>query len=308
MPSVVITGADGFLGSHLCKCFSNYNYDVYAIVIPNSPTLFRIKDVQNIRIIEVSIENALNRIGEFPNNPEALIHLAWAGVSPENRNSTEYQINNISLGIASVKLANKIHAKKFIMPGSTMEYSFGEGLISSNSLPTPQNAYGFVKVSAKYICESLCKEYDIPFIYAVISSIYAADRTDNNVVTYTIRELLNGNKPILTELKQKWDYVYITDVEQAFYCIVEKGKANSTYVIGHGDNQSLANYIYKIRDLIDPKLPLGIGEKSYEEGVIPNSCVDINKLRNETGFEPIVSFEEGITKVITAMRESLENE
>ena len=178
---------------------------------------------------------------------------------------------------------------------------------SAKTPPSPQNAYGAAKVAARFLCESLCKELKIPYIYAVATGIYASDRRDDNVIYYTISKLLKREKPSLTKLEQLWDYVHIDDAVEALYLISTKGKDGAFYSIGHGDNWALANYIYKIRDIIDPSLPLGIGEVPYKgrSGVLPCSCVDLTDLCHDTGFVPRVSFEEGITRVIEAVKNQL---
>ena len=228
--------------------------------------------------------------------------LAWAGVSPEERDSFARQFSNVELVLNCARLAAALNAERFILPGSTAEYTDCGGPINKNSCPSPQNAYGAAKVSARYLCRALCRELELPFIYAVITGIYAADRRDNNVIYYVIRQLLDREKPRLTALEQLWDYVHIRDVEQAFYLIATRGKGGAFYSIGHGDNQPLARYIEQIRDCIDPTLPLGIGEIPYRDGIRPSSCVDLTSLREDTGFEPSVPFEEGIREVIRAIR------
>lgn len=308
METVIITGADGFLGSHLTKKFAAEGVKVYALVIQNSPLVHRIQGIDNVVIQEVQLEKWEEICDDLPKSPIAFINLAWAGVSPESRNSIDKQSINMTLCTNAVRLAAYVHAQRFVLPGSTSEYSYSDGLIGGKSAASPQNAYGAMKIATRFICESLCEELGVPFIYAVISGIYAADRADNNVIYYTIRELLNGRKPSLTKLEQEWDYVYITDVEQAFYLIATKGKKGSFYVIGYGDNWPLYNYIYIIRDLIDPNLPLGIGEVPYKDGRLPRSCVDISSLAEDTGYKPKVPFKIGIRKVIETVKENLKNE
>jgi nucleoside-diphosphate-sugar epimerase len=141
-------------------------------------------------------------------------------------------------------------------------------------------------------------------VYVVISGIYSADRLDSNVITYSINKLLDGECPSLTKLEQLWDYVHIDDVVMGLRLIIDKGKDNAFYVIGHGDNWPLANYIYKIRDAIDPTLVLGIGDVPYKDGKIPMSCVDLSEMKRDTGFEPKISFEIGILEMIESIKRS----
>lgn len=301
MNHVVITGADGFIGSHLTRYFSEHETVIYAIVSPKSKTTYRIQDVQNVKIIPMDLENYFDLVNKIPLSPLAVFHLAWSGVSPEDRNCTEEQVKNLQLALWAVRLAHAIQAKRFVFPGSTFEYSYCGSLINRKAIPSPQNAYGATKISARYLCESLCKELGVPYIYTVITGIYGPDRLDNNVITYTIKQLLLKSKPSYTSLEQEWDYIHIDDLVAALFLIAYKGRAGAFYSIGHGDNWPLYNYIKIIRDIIDPSLPLGIGELPYSNAKLPSSCIDLEELKRDTGFSPRIPFEEGITEVIKSI-------
>lgn len=305
MKTVVITGGDGFIGSQLVRYFSEQGMAVYALTVPNSPTVSRIEGFPYVTVLQGDLSDTTRLAAELPQGPEAFLHLAWAGVSPESRNSVDFQAPNIALCLQAVRLAGAIDAKRFVLPGSTMEYSYCGQAINDHTCPSPQNAYGAAKISARYLCAAMCEELKIPYIYVVITGIYAADRRDSNVIYYTISELLQGKRPTLTALEQCWDYVYIDDVVQAFYLIATKGKPGAFYGIGHGDDWPLSNYIFQIRDAIDPSLPLGIGELPYKDSQLPSSCVDMASLKKDTGFIPKIPFEVGIKRVIERIKETL---
>ena len=306
--SVVITGADGFIGSHLVKSLAASGTKVYAVVIKNSPIRHRIEGIDNVTIIEGDLADWESLVPSLPKEPRAFYHLAWAGVAPESRKSVAIQMTNLNLSLNAVHLASEIGAKRFILPGSTSEYTYCGKEINETACPSPLNAYGAVKVSARYMCEALCEELSVPYIYVVITGIYAADRADNNVIYYAISTLLDGECPKCTKLEQLWDYVHIDDVISALSLIGEHGKNGRFYVIGHGDNWPLNRYIHQIRDIIDPTLPLGIGEIPYKDSRMPSSCVDLTALREDTGFEPKIPFEEGIKSVIDKVRETKSKE
>lgn len=303
--SVVITGGDGFIGSHLAKYLSNKDYSIYALTIKGSPLKDRIEGINGLHIIECDLLNYEEIIDMLPKNPDAVFHFAWAGVSPESRRTFDVQKVNLELTYNAIKLAASINAQKFIFPGSTMEYSYSNHIINSEAVPSPQNAYGAIKIACRYMCEVICKDFGIAFNYVVISSIYSEDRIDNNVIYYTIKSLLNGEKPQLTKLEQLWDYVHSDDVMHGLFLVMVYGKNGRFYTIGHGDNWSLANYIYKIRDIIDPSLELGIGEVPYGDDRIPMSCVDLSTIKEDTGFEPQIPFDIGIRSVIERVKERM---
>lgn len=308
MRSIVISGGDGFIGSHLTKYLIRNGYEVYALIMKNSSIRSRIENLEHVTIIEGDLK-AYDQLAEkLPNEPEAFFHFAWIGVTPDQRNDFVSQMENIELSTCAVRLAAKIGAKKFIFPGSTMEYIHYGKPIDQNAIPSPPNAYGVAKISARYACSILCGELNLPFIYTVISGIYSEDRNDNNVIYYSIDKLLHGEKPSLTKLEQLWDYVHIDDVVRGLQMIVEKGKPNAFYALGHGDNWPLYNYIYKIRDIIDPSLPLGIGEVAYTGDKMPCSCVNLDPIREDTGFVPEIPFETGIKRVIEQVRDRMSKE
>lgn len=302
---IVITGGDGFLGSHLAKYLSESGYNVYALVIPNSPTKYRIVGLDRVRTIECDLRKYEAIISELPSHPKAFFHFAWAGVIPDSRRVISIQKENISLSLKAVELANTIHAEKFIFPGSTMEYSYSGKPINRDTAPSPQNAYGSVKIATKFLCEEMCREFGISFIYIVISGIYSEDRTDNNVIYYTISSLLKGEIPKLTKLEQLWDYVHINDVIDAMLRVVERGKDGGFYPIGHEDNWPLANYILMIRDIINPNAKLAIGEVPYDCNVLPMSCVDMTETKQDLCYSPKIDFKTGITLVINKVKESI---
>lgn len=302
MKTVVMTGGDGFIGTHATRYFASRGYEVYDIVIPESKTKDRVKGLSNVHVVEGSMDNITDLLPLLPENPIAFFHFAWAGVTPDRRSDFVYQMQNIELSTNAVRLAAAIHADKFIFPGSTMEYVYYGKPLDKNAVPSPPNAYGVAKISARYACSILCKELQIPYIYTVISGIYSEDRNDNNVIYYTISKLIHNERPSLTKLEQLWDYVHIDDVVYGLRLLAEKGKPDAFYALGHGDNWPLSNYIYKIRDIINPVLPLGIGDIPYANSQLPCSCVNLQPIYEDTGYKPRIPFEEGISRVISEVR------
>ncbi|MBQ7615291.1 MAG: NAD(P)-dependent oxidoreductase [Butyrivibrio sp.] len=302
MNTVIITGADGFIGTHLSKYLTDHGYEVYAVVWSGSQTKDRIAGMDHVHMVEGDLNDYGKLIEKLPQKACAFIHLAWMGVTPDKRADLSFQMMNVEMAANAVKLASEVKAEKFLFPGSTMEYIHYGRPIDERAVPSPLNAYGAAKISARYACSILCRQLGVSFVYVVISGIYSEDRDDNNVIYYTIDKLLNREKPSLTRLEQLWDYIHIDDVVYGFRLIIEHGKDGAFYALGHGDNWPLSNYIYMIRDAIDPDLELGIGDVAYDNNEMPCSCVNLQPIFEDTGFVPGVSFEDGIKRVISEVR------
>jgi nucleoside-diphosphate-sugar epimerase len=107
-----------------------------------------------------------------------------------------------------------------------------------------------------------------------------------------------GERMSFTKGEQVWDYIYAEDCARAFYLIGEKGKHGKAYTVGSGDRRLLRDYIYAIRDAVNPALSVGIGEWEYYPNQVMMLTADLSDLTEDTGFVPQVSFEEGIRRTI----------
>lgn len=302
MQTVIVTGASGFIGRHLVFELSKENVEIYAIVRNASCSRKLLPESKRVHIIEY-IENSDGSICvDVPENVDIMYHLAWIGFKPEYRKHFDTQCKNIPLTLSYLRLAKEKKVRKIVMVGSTNEYLYSGKIINKETLPHPSDDYGAVKTAIRYLAERFAKDNAIAFNYAVITGIYASDRKDNNIIFYTIDKLLNGEKPLVTKLEQIWDYVYIDDVIEALILIGKKGINGTLYAVGHGDNWPLRNYVEIIHKIINPLLPLGIGEVPYTSNVLPMSCIDLTDIKKDIGFEPKVNFEDGIMKVITNLK------
>ena len=306
MKSAVITGADGFLGSHFIRKCVKSGTEVWAVVHPQSSNAGRLNGLSGVHVVVSDIPGLASRIDRFPEKVDTFYHFAWQGVNANDRDDFDIQLLNIDMTLQAVKFAGYLRAGKFIMPGSTNEYLYYGRPIGTSAVPSPSNAYGSVKVAVRFLAQQYAEKFRMEFIYPVITGIYAADRKDNNVLFYTIEKLLRREKPSLTRLQQLWDYVYIDDVVDALYLLGDYGKDGVLYTIGKGDNQPLSKYIETIRDMIDPSLSLGIGEVPYKNDRLPCSCVDLTAIERDTGFVPRIEFADGIRRVIDAMKKEKE--
>ena len=71
--------------------------------------------------------------------------------------------------------------------------------------------------------EVLARQLEVPFIWTIVPSTYGESRRDKNIITYTIKSLVNKCKPSYGNLEQMWDFMYVKDVVRALRLILEKG-------------------------------------------------------------------------------------
>ncbi len=295
MKKALVTGSTGFIGSRLVKELRDNNIEVIALV----------RNIEKAKILlEDSVEAIEYHSYEYDSlmaddhNIDVFYHLAWEGVAPEKKNDRVLQVRNIDFAMEMLEFARSIGAKRFIATGTVAEYAFCENVMDVNAKQTPNDLYGAAKTAAHYMLETWARNIDMPFNWVVIPSTYGEGRRDNNILTYTIKSLLKGEKPSYGYLTQMWDFLYVGEVARALRMIGDNGLSEKTYAIGSGDYRPLREYVEIIRDMINPELDLGIGELPEQSSKVFSSCVSIKDIKEDTGFEPKVSFEEGIIKTI----------
>ena len=294
MKKAVVTGATGMLALALMRKLTSEGYKIYAVVRPGSDRLSNIPMQDNISVIQCDMNDILSLPEKIGEECDAFYHFAWEATYGTSRNDMAAQTRNIMSAVNAVKSAYKLGCKVFLGAGSQAEYGRKSEKISPETSTAPENGYGMAKLCAGQMTRVMCKELGIKHIWCRIFSTYGPYDGTQTMVMSGIIKMMNGERPSYTKGEQEWDYLYCDDAANAFYLAAEKGRDGSVYCIGSGKTRRLSDYIYTIRDAINPKLEIGIGEVPYFDNQVMYLCADISSLTNDTGFKPEISFEEGI--------------
>ena len=301
MKRVMITGAGGFIGRNLTARLIRENIHVYGVDIESAQD--RIVVAENVTKISVKIGDTCSE-AITSTKPDVIYHLAWDGVSTDAKNNIGKQLANIPLVVGVLDACLKAGCRHIIIPGSASEYAYSGQVIDGKCSAAPGDAYAATKAAAHIFCKWYAGQLGLNLNWPLIGSVYGPGRNDSNILTYTITALLRGEETKYSKLEQMWDYIYIDDLIEALYLLGLHGKPNREYPIGSGDVRPLADYIRQVRAAVAPDALLGIGALPYKMGTKPdNSVPDITNIKNDTGFEPKISFEEGIKKTIAYFRE-----
>lgn len=301
MKRIILTGATGFVGKWLLAELLDAGIEV-TVILRNVDKLDS-NFVNKVSVYESEYYN-FDKLEILQKDYDAFFHLAWDGVKTEYKDKINIQMNNINMSVAALYLAKRMGCKRFISTGTVAEYALFDNVINFEQKQCPSNIYGAMKVSVYYILKVLSKQLGISFIWAVVPSTFGEGRNDN-IINYTIEKLLRNKKPQYGDLNQLWDFLYVREVSRALRLIGEYGIANKVYGIGSGQYRPLKDYILMIRDIIDPKLELGIGELPQMSQKAYSSCVGIYDLIRDTNFNVEIGFEEGVRNTILYYKEEL---
>lgn len=305
MKTAIITGPTGSIGIALINVLIQQNVRVIAVVRPGSARENRIPESELVTKVFCDLSE-LNRLPDMvPDGADIFYHFGWDGTFGNSRNNMFGQNLNIKYSLDAVEAAAKMGCKKFIGAGSQAEYGRVEGSLSGTVPVFPENGYGMAKLCAGQMTRVMCEEKGIDHIWTRILSIYGPYDGSKTMVMSTIYKLLKGEKPSCTAGEQKWDYLYSKDAARAMYLLGEKGRSGKVYCIGSGQVKPLKAYIEAIRNETAPEAEIGFGEVPYSPKQVMYLCADITDLKNDTGFEPQYTFEQGIKETVMWCRTQL---
>ena len=294
---VIISGATSSIGIALCEeCVTN-GIGVVAIIRPESSKCSLIPKSNLIEIVESELSD-YDSINSEGIHADAFFHLAWASTDgAAARDNTYDQADNIQAILKAVELAERCKCKVFVGAGSQAEYGRTDEVLTGDTACKPETAYGMTKLCAGMLSRLMCRQKGIDHVWTRILSAYGPNCSKRTVISYTVDTLLQGEKPVLSDGRQVWDFIYISDVARALLACARSGVSGKTYVIGYGKSKLLRRFLEEVRDILSPGQDMGFGERPYNADAVMHLECDISDLTADTGFVPTVDFEEGIRKL-----------
>ena len=144
MQNVIITGADGFVGSYTVEKFLNEGMNVLAIDLPEKPN--RLKDNDRLTYMQCDISDTENLKALIPvGKYDTFVHFAWAGSAGPARVDYELQMKNALTTVECVKAAKELGCNKFVCAGSIMEYEVEAAVHTQGNRPGMGYIYGMGK-------------------------------------------------------------------------------------------------------------------------------------------------------------------
>ena len=296
--NVIVTGANGFLGRYLVEELLAQGYEIWAVVrdyhsdvsfIINSSVNLVFCDLKKIEDLEENIQAR-----DF----ECFYHLAWEGGSGKARADYKLQLDNARACADAAIVAAKLGCRRFVGVGSITELMYGMYFQQDNTYPEMTACYAAGKIVAESITKCVCLEYGIDFLWGYVSNFYGIGDSTLNIVNILVKSYLSGKSPELTEGRQKVDFTYVSDVAKALVAMGKEGRSGKSYYIGYGKPRPLKDFVIQIKDMVNPGLETGLGEKKFQSMDIDFETLDIEKLYRDTGFRPKISFEEGVKLVV----------
>ncbi len=296
MHNALVVGANGYIGRELIKELISNDVAVTAVVHNNNRS--NIVEDNSIKIVSFNdcVSSLKKELGE--KQFDVMYYLAWTGVSSPLRTNYDVQLNNVKQLLDFIRFSKEINCKKIIITGSIMEFETMEATYGGNTNFSLSHIYGAAKVASHMMALPLATNLNIDICWAVITNTFGPGENSPRLINSTIRKCLNNEEPEFTAATQLYDFVYIDDAVHALFLIGKLGKNAKTYMICGPEPRPLKSFLEELRSLFSPQLSFKYGSMPYAGIDLPPEVFNSSLTKNDTGFEPRISFREGCLRTI----------
>jgi UDP-glucuronate 4-epimerase len=306
---ILVTGAAGFIGSHLCEKLLENDLQVTGIdnFDPFYDPEIKKRNLENIfkhpkfHFYEVSITDiaALEKV--FSEHQFShIVHLAAkAGVRPSIEQPFAYKTTNIDGTMNLLELTRKHHIDRFIFASSSSVYGNNNKIPFSEDDPVdhPISPYAATKKAGELICYTYHHLYKINIFSLRFFTVYGPRQRPEMAIHKFTRRIDSGEPVELYGFgKPKRDYTYIDDILQGVVSAIEK--VNGFEIFNLGESKTIST-----NDLIDV-IEKKIGKKAIrsqvemQPGDVNATFADISKAQKLLDYKPKTSIDEGISKFV----------
>lgn len=307
--TILVTGAAGFIGSHLSEALISQghkvvgvdNFDPFYDRSIKETNLSYLRSQSNFRLIEADISDGelLERelLETLGGNCDAIVHIAAkAGVRPSIEDPVAYQETNVRGTQNMLELARKAKIKQFVFASSSSVYGVNPRVpwSESDAVLQPISPYASTKVSGELLGHVYSHLYGIRFIGLRFFTVYGPRQRPDLAINKFTRLILNGEAiPFFGDGETRRDYTFVKDtVKGIIQAIDYRDSAYELINLGNNKTVSLNELVAGLEKALGKKAV--IDRLPEQPGDVPQTWADISKAKSLLGYNPSTGIEAGL--------------
>lgn len=310
---ILVTGADGFIGSHLVEALLNHGCNVRAFVFYNSFNSWGWLDslpaesLQKLDVFAGDIRDP-NGVREAMIGCDVVFHLAALIAIPFSYHSPDSYVDTNIKGTLNLLQAAKLLGTPRVLVTSTSEV-YGTAQYAPIDEKHPfqgQSPYSATKIGADRLAESYYRSFNTPVVTVRPFNTYGPRQSARAVIPTIITQLLSGKTELmLGDLKPTRDFNYVLDIVKGFIALAESDKSNGEEVnIATGVEHTIGDVAKFLIAEINPSAKLAVQEERLrpENSEVFRLIGSAEKLKALTGWKPSYNLESGLKDTIAWFR------
>ena len=295
-----VIGGTGFIGSHLVELLVSQSRQVTVIGRSKVPTRSLPNEVRYLAG-NYGDEKLLR---EVLRDVDEVIHLAYSTVPKTSfENPIQDILTNLPASVTLFDAASRFSIRKlvFVSSGGTVYGKASSLPITENHPKNPISPYGITKLTIENYATMFHKLKGLPFVCVRPANAYGERQRpfiDQGFVATAIASILNGKQVVVFgDRGTTRDYVHVTDIASGILAALDLGQTSAFYNLGTGIGKNNMEVLDAIRPYAESEgYEVRVTKESGRVFDVPVNVLDSSKLRTESQWEPIVTFEDGIRR------------
>jgi nucleoside-diphosphate-sugar epimerase len=309
MPTALVTGVAGFIGSNLADALLDRGYTVRGIdtfVTGTSENLDTLEDHAEFSFSEVDIRDE-DRVADIMEGVDYVFHQAAVPSVPRSVEDPVTTTDANCTGTATVlDEARRADVDTVVVASSSSVYGSSEELPKVETMPeTPESPYALSKYYTEKFALQCSDFYDIDTVALRYFNVFGPRQDPEGeyaaVIPKFVNLMLDGERPIIFgDGEQSRDFTYIDNVVQANVLAAEGDATGEAFNVACGGRVTINELVEYLNELLGTDI-----DPVYDDprpGDVPHSMADISKAEELLGYEPEVDFEGGLRRTIEYYR------
>jgi len=309
---LLVTGAAGFIGSHLCERLISKgntvvgldNFDPFYDREIKESNIKNLKQSDRFKLVEGDIREADCVETICKSGIDIIVHLAAkAGVRPSIADPVGYADCNIRGTMVLLEAARKLNIKKFIFASSSSVYGNNKKVPFSetDNVDYPISPYAATKKAGELICHTYHHLYKMDITCLRYFTVYGP-RQRPDLAIHKFAKLIEHGKPIpvFGDGSMERDFTYIDDIIDGTMAAIEKCEEFEIYNLGESRPIRLDKLIAEIEKALGKKAI--IEHKPIQPGDVERTYADVTKAKKMLGYNPDTDVAAGLEKFVLWMR------